>query len=34
MGWDGHVIRDAALEDDLEALRRAIEDGWAKAQNG
>jgi hypothetical protein len=34
MGWDGHVIRDAALEDDLEALLRAIEEGWARAQSG
>jgi hypothetical protein len=34
MGCDGHVIRDVGLEGDLEALLRAIEEGWARAQSG
>jgi hypothetical protein len=32
-GFDGHVIRDAGLEGDLLAILRAIEEGWARAQN-
>jgi hypothetical protein len=31
MGCDGHVIRGVGLEGDLEALARAIEEGWMRA---
>jgi hypothetical protein len=34
MGYDGHVIRGVGLEGGLEALQRAIEDGWARAGSG
>src|SRR5262245_16563532 len=30
-GYDGHVIRAVGLEGDMEALLRAIEEGWARA---
>jgi hypothetical protein len=30
-GYDGHVIRVVGLNGDLEALQRAIEEGWARA---
>ena len=34
MGYDGYAIRGVGGEGDLEALLRAIEEGWARAQSG